>query len=164
MSNHSAFANLGETVAEVDARYGKPVEIASSATDQRRIYRREGLEFDILIVSGESLRETVHRPGKDNHLTPEECLQWAKTLSGAADWKLETGNELSAVWKTGGLLAAKARRPDDGSDYFSVYGRGFMAYFQSKQRSDGRSSANRGTNQSATNSSNRPSVSLAKPN
>jgi hypothetical protein len=132
----SALAVLGESIAEVETRYGHATQVLPSSTDERRVYLHGDIELDILFVGGKSLRETIHHPGKAQRLDLDECLAWMKELSGKGDWKLKSGSETAASWRSGDLLAAKIKRSEDGCDYLSVYGIGFMAYFRSKLDSE----------------------------
>jgi hypothetical protein len=134
-------AKLGESVPEMDARYGKPTGILESGPDERRVYRQGDYELDILFVNGTSLRETVHRSGHNHHFSMAECLHWAKAMSDTDNWKLISPNVSNTRWTSGPLLAAKITRTDEASDYFSVYGKGFMSYFMTKQNAQWKAAA-----------------------
>jgi hypothetical protein len=99
---HSAHARVGETVKQVEARYGKPQKVFIDRPDLRKVgYGYHGFMVIVYFSGGISKRESFGRPGV-SHL-PREAVGELLTLSAAPGmtwkpWKPATAEKGEQYW------------------------------------------------------------------
>lgn len=80
----SAFAKLGETFAQVEARYGKSFATTNEWTAETRNYLYQEYKIIVLFSKGVSIQEQVNGSDKKPDITSEEALVLARLLT---PWK-----------------------------------------------------------------------------
>lgn len=117
---HSAHARIGETVKQVEARYGKPQKVFINRPDLHKIgYGYRGFMVIVYFSGGISKRESFGRPGV-SHL-PKEAVGELLTLSttpGTAfkPWKPATAERGEQYWmrSDGAVIASSGSYGDMG--------------------------------------------------
>lgn len=119
-----ALANLGETFAQINARYGQPLKrLPDSMIHDRaiNIYRYEfnGRRIFIEFMDGKSVSETVRAPQTAPNFSDKTCLAMAVLISGKTNWTELSRNEEGAVWVASDTTAT-LQRNSNTPDYFFV--------------------------------------------
>ena len=71
----SAHARLGETVAQIEARYGKPSETSSNGVRSSASYSKDGIAVKVDFVNRASWQETYCKPSADQQGAFEPFLR-----------------------------------------------------------------------------------------
>ncbi len=86
----TAAARIGETEAEVNARYGAPIFTLSSqeAANLTKCYLADGFSIAVTYVSGRSAREMVAKADK-SEITEKEINRLLEANSGGSSWNAQ---------------------------------------------------------------------------
>ncbi len=119
-----AVANLGESLRQINARYGKPVhKLPDSMVNDPAvsIYRYEfnGRRIFVEFMQGKSVSETIRAPQASPHFSEKVCLAMAAQISGKTNWTEMTRSAQSIVWVAGDTTATLNLNPTT-PDYFFV--------------------------------------------
>jgi len=99
----SCFARIGETKAEIEARYGKALSSSSGPGTPIFLYRKSGMQIGVVFIKGKSAAEFYSRIDKHGLSENEIKLlldansfngQWVKS-EGPSTWKLEPSGYLA---------------------------------------------------------------------
>jgi len=110
-----AKARIGETVAESDARYGKPTEIKSPS----RYYSKNGYKIVVKFRGGKAAQITFGKEKMDSDgvregMTKEEIQSILKSNGDGAEWeKANVGGPLCLSWVTKGMARVGIYQPLD---------------------------------------------------
>jgi len=99
----SAFARIGETEAQIEARYGKPVVTFSKGKERpRKGYLSAGFRITVSYLDGVSASEIYQKPDQSK-LSQTEIDTLLAANSGGGTWA-ESPLVISGLqqWKTGG--------------------------------------------------------------
>jgi len=115
-------ARLGETVAEVEAKYGKPISVEKGYTNResKRLYKHDGYRITVKFLDGKSGNEEYTKEDLTNvdfsddeikALLIANCmgLEWNRLRSTENDPMMEKNWELGVADKT--VAVASARYP-----------------------------------------------------
>jgi hypothetical protein len=85
----TASARIGETVEQLDTRFGKPVRTTAGPTGaarfEKRTYKSDGLEIAVFVYVGRSHQEIYKKP--DGELTPEQVQKILADNSFGSQWE-----------------------------------------------------------------------------
>lgn len=85
----TASARIGETVEQLDARYGKPIRTTAGPTGaarfEKRTYKNEGLEIAVFVYLGRSHQEIFKKP--DGELSQEQVQKILTDNSFGSQWE-----------------------------------------------------------------------------
>lgn len=107
LSALSAFARLGETDKEVEARYGAPAQIKNDVFggEGRAYYFKEYLVI-VCFRDGKSAMEIVKPTNQVDRIDDADCLALASGIGGGGEWKArEMRDSLSKAWGNGVAIA-----------------------------------------------------------
>ncbi|MDB6019729.1 MAG: hypothetical protein JWR19_4218 [Pedosphaera sp.] len=96
-----ALAKLGETEAQTQARYGKPIEPVDVDNDLRIFkYLVRSNEVTVSFLKGESIMELITPPEEKGRFTREECQVLIAAISGKpiGEWKLMATDKTITQW------------------------------------------------------------------
>jgi hypothetical protein len=85
----TAHARIGETVEQLDARYGKPTRTTAGPTGaarfEKRTYKNEGLTIEVFVYVGRSHQEIYKMP--EGELSPEQVQKILEDNSFGSKWE-----------------------------------------------------------------------------
>jgi hypothetical protein len=96
-------AKLGETVKQIEVRYGAPINCSADEKDPREkfcIYNFQDNKISVTFLDAKCESETLVPVDAKKKFTDEECLALAKSLSGRTDWKKDIDNGMTSYWHT----------------------------------------------------------------
>lgn len=103
----AAHAWIGETPAQLDARWGRPVKITRyflpKFTGQERVYVTNGLTITVVCMDGTSHREIYSRP---NRWTDAQIANFTRANSGKFGIKVLSSSPNRVTWTFGDQLYA----------------------------------------------------------
>lgn len=115
-----AIAALGETLAEVEARYGKPVTVENGRTgrESKRFYKHDGYRITVRFLDGKSHFEEYTKEDLANMaisddemkaLLMKNCLglEWTRLRSTQSDPMMEKNWELNIPDRTVAVASSK---------------------------------------------------------
>jgi TPR repeat protein len=79
-------AKLGETPEQIEARYGRPIDVFAGTPLAKRTYRFEGYGIGVIYLNGVSVAESLEASGRDKGLSDQTCLGLASALTGKTNW------------------------------------------------------------------------------
>jgi hypothetical protein len=105
-----AFARIGETEQQIEARYGKSTLTVSTGNEPlQKVYQSSGLNITVTYLDGVSQREIFSKPDKSELSKNEIAIlleaniagsKWIEDptapLAGVQGWKLESGGRTAA--------------------------------------------------------------------
>ncbi len=88
--SNAAFAKLGETPQEIEARYGKPKASGTDEYDHLVWRRYSHLDYEITVrfIEGKSACEKLIHRDETQKFPDVECLGLGKAISGETNWNL----------------------------------------------------------------------------
>jgi len=127
-----ALANLGDTFAEMTARYGQPKrKLADSRINDPAIngYRFEfnGRMIFVEFMNGKSASEAVRASKDVPHFTEETCRAIAGQISGRTNWAILKREQDNVIWIAEDANANWERRTD-GPDFLFVNTREYFVH------------------------------------
>ena len=131
MLTQVASAKLGETIEEVEARYGKP---KASGTDEHdhlawRKYRYQEYEVIVRYLDGKSACEKLVHRNETLKFSDPECLGVAKAISGEADWSLFDHKGPATAWTCGDNMALRSEiTTAEFSPFLEISGKQYRDY------------------------------------
>lgn len=102
----TAQAKLGDTVAQIEARYGKAITNAEPITAGAKRYKYEGYEIEVVFLNGKSCCEDISGTEK-KPVEFNDTLAFGFSIGGRKDWKLvwsKTEGTLQAEYESGDLM------------------------------------------------------------
>ncbi|EEF60626.1 hypothetical protein Cflav_PD6217 [Pedosphaera parvula Ellin514] len=120
-------AKLGETVAQVETRYGKPTNIFKDPYSEWRTYEYQGYGVMVDYIEGKDLSEQFFFEEK-HKITDAECIALAKEITGVTnvEWKLKinASEPRRKVWEAE-TSSAYFDRFSDGTAQLTINGKAF---------------------------------------
>jgi TPR repeat protein len=100
----TSHAKLGETVAEIEARYGKGTEADHPIWGlSGRIYSFKGFEIIVVFDAGKCIIECLSSQKSNQRMDDAEALSLASAIAGDKPWKKQPYNEmLTDFWRQDG--------------------------------------------------------------
>src|ERR1700677_637619 len=119
-------AKRGETVPQIEARYGNPLTVLPGPPLPTRTYRFEGFEIVVSFLDGVAVSEDMRPEARDRKLSNEMCLGLAAALTGKTNWlQKEAQPPANISWNIGGDF--RARKTELGAyDEFSVDNKAYL--------------------------------------
>jgi hypothetical protein len=134
-------ARLGESLAEIRARYGAELGRQTNCGMDIREFAFRKFGVRVVFKNGTSAAEWIMVTNAQERLSDVTCVALAEAVSGRADWKLEPPRAGGAkMWASGPLRAVK----EDGvfkEDSLVIADMGFFADFFSRIDSEDRAAA-----------------------
>ena len=121
-----SLARLGETQAECEKRYGKPVKV----TDDYINYRKSTMDISIIFFEGKAcvvayMKITANPGSGDNTITEAERTVLLEANKGTSEWNKEPDDGTTHRWQRADKGATAQLSPDLTKFSFSTpdYGR-----------------------------------------
>jgi hypothetical protein len=115
-----AQAKLGETIEQIEARYGKALTTIQSAGATINVYSVGGNKVEVRFLNAKAEMETVKLNGEKMKISDELCMMFAETMTGRTDWKKgKSGLTLTSWTSSTNFMAMRESKPL-GSDVFQV--------------------------------------------
>ena len=136
----SAFANLGETLNQITARYGKPVNRLPDYMEGGMavsVYRYEfnGQKILVEFVDGKCTGENIWAPRSSPNFSEKACLEMAMQISGQTNWIKFSFDKNEGYWSATNVRATLERFPDFGlPDTLHVFTVDFGQYGQPSKK------------------------------
>jgi hypothetical protein len=128
--NQAAQAKLGETVEQIEARYGKALKMKTDAGLEAREYKFDEKQVQVSFLGGRSVKELI-MPVAVKQFSDEECLALAKALSGEEKWSGPSRELRSTTWHSGTNFLAMRIHPAAGADGFVITSAAFAEKIKS---------------------------------
>lgn len=137
-------AKLGETQAQIAARYGSPTGmVPDDSGEVLKIYAFHEWNVGVLFLNGRSQAEIMTPAGDDVRLSDDDCIAFAKGVTGEMNWQRDSDvsvfNVLNDSWIGGssGFVMLHEKKILE-SDHVMVFGKVLMDFVEksSKSKSD----------------------------
>jgi len=133
---NAAFAKLGETPQEIEARYGKP---KASGTDEfdRLVWRRYShLDYEITVrfIDGKSACEKLIHRDEAQKFPDVECLGLGKAISGETNWNLLDHKGVATAWVSGDTIVLRSELTSTGFlPFLEITGKVYRDHMEEKR-------------------------------
>ena len=134
--SNAAFAKLGETPQEIEARYGKP---KASGTDENdhlvwRRYLHQDYEITVRFIEGKSACEKLIHKDESQKFPDVECLGLGKAISGETNWNLLDRKGVATAWVSGDTIVLRSELTSTGFlPFLEITGKVYRDHMEEKR-------------------------------
>ena len=137
--SNAAFAKLGETPQEIEARYGKPKASGTGEYDHLVWRRYSHLDYEITVrfIEGKSACEKLIHRDETQKFPDVECLGLGKAISGETNWNLLDRKGVATAWVSGDTIVLRSELTSTGFlPFLEITGKVYRDHMEEKREAE----------------------------